>query len=35
MENLNLNKEEQKAPRHRDNSKGREKVPHSKPKKSA
>jgi|TARA_B110000238_G_C16065630_1_gene412576 hypothetical protein len=35
MENLNLNKEEQKNPRHRDGSKGREKVSHPKPKKSA
>ena len=35
MENLNLNKEEQKNPRQRDNSKGKERVPHAKPKKSA
>jgi len=35
MENLNLNKEEQKNPRHRDNSKGRDKASHPKPKKSA
>lgn len=35
MENLNLNKEESKNPRHRDGSKGREKPSHPKPKKSA
>ena len=35
MENLNLNKEEGKVGRQRDHSRGKEKVPHAKPRKSA